>query len=56
MQIPRLYHCLQSVIPAGSLDGDIKSLYLSITAASGHAVNHSDEVTVSNANFGMYAP
>ncbi|CAK8567767.1 unnamed protein product [Lathyrus sativus] len=33
-----------SVIQADSLDGDIKSLYLSITAASGHEVNHSDEV------------
>ncbi|XP_058753132.1 uncharacterized protein LOC131626316 [Vicia villosa] len=33
-----------TVIPAGSLDGDIKSLYLSVTAASGHEVHHSDEV------------
>ncbi|KAJ1387531.1 tRNA-binding domain [Sesbania bispinosa] len=33
-----------SVIPADSLDSDIKSLYLKITAASGHGVNHSDEV------------
>ncbi|CAI8598707.1 unnamed protein product [Vicia faba] len=34
-----------SVIPADSLNGDIKSLYLSVTAAaSGHEVNHSDEV------------
>lgn len=33
-----------SVIPADSLDTDIKSLYLSIIAASGHEVNHSDEV------------
>ncbi|RDX70537.1 Methionine--tRNA ligase, cytoplasmic, partial [Mucuna pruriens] len=33
-----------SVIPADSLDSDIKSLYLNITAASGHGVNHSEEV------------
>ncbi|KAK2390964.1 aminoacyl tRNA synthase complex-interacting multifunctional protein [Trifolium repens] len=33
-----------SVIPADSLDTDIKSLYLSIIAASEHEVNHSDEV------------
>ncbi|XP_027338634.1 aminoacyl tRNA synthase complex-interacting multifunctional protein 1 [Abrus precatorius] len=33
-----------SVVPADSLDSDIKSLYLNITAASGHGVNHSDEV------------
>ncbi|XP_004502825.1 tRNA-aminoacylation cofactor arc1 isoform X2 [Cicer arietinum] len=33
-----------SVIPADSLDGDIKTLYLNITAASGQEVNHSDEV------------
>jgi aminoacyl tRNA synthase complex-interacting multifunctional protein 1 len=33
-----------SVIPADSLDTDIKSLYLSIIAASGHEVNNSDEV------------
>ncbi|PNX65045.1 putative methionine-tRNA ligase-like protein, partial [Trifolium pratense] len=33
-----------SVIPADSLESDIKSLYLSIIAASGHnEVNHSDE-------------
>lgn len=39
------YLCLQSVIPADSLDSDIKTLYLNITAASGLGVNHSDEVT-----------
>jgi aminoacyl tRNA synthase complex-interacting multifunctional protein 1 len=33
-----------SVILADSLDTDIKSLYLSIIAASGHEVNNSDEV------------
>ncbi|KAJ1401885.1 Tetratricopeptide-like helical domain superfamily [Sesbania bispinosa] len=33
-----------SVIPADSLESDIKSLYLKITAISGHGVNHSDEV------------
>ncbi|TKY73950.1 Methionine--tRNA ligase [Spatholobus suberectus] len=33
-----------SVVPADSLDSDIKSLYLNITAASGRGVNHSDEV------------
>ncbi|KAK7410810.1 hypothetical protein VNO78_01927 [Psophocarpus tetragonolobus] len=33
-----------SIVPADSLDSDIKSLYLNITAASGHGVNHSDEV------------
>ncbi|KAJ1428340.1 RNA-binding domain superfamily [Sesbania bispinosa] len=32
------------VILTTSLDSDIKSLYLKITAASGHGVNHSDEV------------
>jgi hypothetical protein len=46
MQFFWLYVCLQSVIiPADSLDTDIKSLYLSIIAASEHEVNHSDEVT-----------
>ncbi|XP_004502824.1 tRNA-aminoacylation cofactor arc1 isoform X1 [Cicer arietinum] len=35
---------VSSVIPADSLDGDIKTLYLNITAASGQEVNHSDEV------------
>lgn len=33
-----------SVIPDDSLGGDIKTLYLNIIAASGHEVNHSDEV------------
>ncbi|XP_061357616.1 uncharacterized protein LOC133301915 [Gastrolobium bilobum] len=33
-----------SVIPADSLESDVKSLYLNITAASGHEVNHCDEV------------
>lgn len=37
--------CLQSAIPADSLDSDIKTLYLNIAAASGHGVNQSDEVT-----------
>lgn len=32
-----------SVVPADSLDSDIKSLYLKIAAAPGHEVNHSDE-------------
>lgn len=45
MQILLLYFCLQSVVPAESLDSDIKSLYLKIKAAAGHGVNHSDEVT-----------
>jgi len=40
-----IYLCLQSVIPVDSLGGDIKTLYLNIIAASGHEVNHSDEVT-----------
>jgi hypothetical protein len=44
MQFFWLYVCLQSVILADSLDTDIKSLYLSIIAASGHEVNNSDEV------------
>ncbi|KEH35532.1 putative methionine--tRNA ligase [Medicago truncatula] len=33
-----------SVFPADSAGGDIKTLYLNIIAASGHEVNHSDEV------------
>ncbi|ESW08413.1 hypothetical protein PHAVU_009G043500 [Phaseolus vulgaris] len=33
-----------SVVPAESLDSDIKSLYLKIKAENGHGDNHSDEV------------
>ncbi|KAK7317032.1 hypothetical protein RJT34_00926 [Clitoria ternatea] len=33
-----------SVFPPDSLDSDIKSFYLNVTAASGRVVNHSDEV------------
>ncbi|KAI5406581.1 hypothetical protein KIW84_053065 [Lathyrus oleraceus] len=40
----RIRHESNSVIPADSLDRDIKSLYLSITTTSGHEVNHSTEV------------
>ncbi|KAE9604102.1 hypothetical protein Lal_00002248 [Lupinus albus] len=32
-----------SVIPGGSLDGDVKSLYVNIAAASGNADSHSNE-------------
>lgn len=45
MQILLLYFCLQSVVPAESLDSDIKNLYLKIKEASGHGVDNSDEVT-----------
>lgn len=45
MQILLFYFCLQSVVPAESLDSDIKSLYLKIKEASGHGVDNTDEVT-----------